>query len=105
MKRQVERLIQTSIHSNPKVVIAGVVDDASGVVIIDWSTSHNLVFVSEPIVISIYPIGVQTGKTSQPICYHQEWIQDSNGFYTGMKLYSEGAGTEIHWAVMGVARR
>jgi len=105
MKKQVERLIQTSIHSNPKVVVAGTVTDASGVVTIDWSTSHNLVFVSEPIVISIYPIGVATGKTSQPICYHQEWIQDSNNFYTGMKVYSEGAGTEIHWAVMGVARR
>ena len=105
MKRQVERLIQTSIHSNPKIVIAGVVDDASGVVVVDWSTSHNLVFVSEPIVIAIYPIGVQTGRSSQPICYHQEWIQDTNGFYTGMKVYSEGAGTEIHWAVMGVAKR
>jgi len=105
MKKQVERLIQTSIHSNPKVVIAGTITDASGVIIIDWSTSHNLVFVSEPVILSISPIGVATGRASQPICYHQEWIQDSNNFYTGMKVYSEGAGTEIHWAVMGVARR
>jgi hypothetical protein len=105
MKRQFERLIQTSIHSNPKIIIAGTTSDASGVITIDWSTSHNLIFTSEPIILAIYPIGVATGKTTQPICYHQEWIKDADGFYTGMKVYSEGVGTEIHWSVMGVAKR
>ena len=105
MKRQVERLIQTTIHSNPKIVIAGTIDDALGEITIDWSSSHNLVFVSAPIILSIYPVEVQSGKTSQPICYHISWLQDSNGFYTGMKLYSGGAGAKIHWVVMGVAKR
>jgi len=102
---QSERLIQTYQHSNPQVVIMGTVADASGVVTIDWLTSHSLVFVSKPIIISIYPEGVATGKTSQPICYHQEWIQDANGLYTGMKVYSTGLGTNIHWAVMGIVKK
>lgn len=105
MKRQVERLIQTTIHSNPKIVISGTIEDAPGEITIDWASSHNLVFISTPIILSIFPVGVESGKTSQPICYHVSWIQDEDGFYTGMKLYSEGAGTEIHWAVVGVARR
>jgi hypothetical protein len=103
--QQTERLIQTYQHSNPQMVIGGTVTDASGVVTIDWSTSHSLVFVSKPIILAIYPEGVATGKTSQPICYHQEWIQDSNGLYTGMKVYSEGLGTNIHWAVQGVVKK
>lgn len=105
MKKQVERLIQTSLHSNPKIVISGSVTDASGVVTIDWYTDFGVVFVSEPVLLGLYPIGVSTGKTAQPICYHQEWIQNSSNFYTGMKVYSEGAGTTIHYAVIGVAKR
>jgi hypothetical protein len=102
---QAERLIQTYQHSNPQKVIMGTVTDASGVVTIDWSTSHSLVFVSKPIIISIYPEGVATNQPYQPICYHQEWIQDVNGLYTGMKVYSEGAGSNIHWAVMGIVKK
>jgi len=112
---QTERLIQTFQHSNPQMVIGGTVADVSGVVTIDWLTSHGVVFVSKPIILAIYPEGVATGKTSQPICYHQEWIRkiysngewiiDANGLYTGMKVYSEGAGTDIHWAVQGIVKK
>jgi hypothetical protein len=103
--QQTERLIQTYQHSNPSQVIMGTVADASGVVTIDWLTSHSLVFVSKPIIISIYPEGVATNQPYQPICYHQEWIQDTNGLYTGMKVFSEGLGTNIHWSVQGVVKK
>jgi hypothetical protein len=113
--QQTERLIQTYQHSNPSQVIMGTVADASGVVTIDWLTSHSLVFVSKPIIISIYPEGVATNQPYQPICYHQEWIRkiysngewiiDANGLYTGMKVFSEGLGTNIHWAVQGVVKK
>jgi hypothetical protein len=101
---QAERLIQTFQHSNPQVVIMGTVADASGVVTIDWSTSHSLVFVSKPIILAIYPEGVTSGG-AQPVCFHQEWVQDINGLYAGMKVFSEGAGTSIHWSVMGIVKK
>lgn len=105
MKRQIERLIQTATHSNPQIVITGTVADSSGVITIDWSTSHNVVFISMPVILAIYPDEVPTSGSVQPICYQQEWVQDSNDFYTGMKVYSGGTGTNIHWAVMGIAKK
>jgi hypothetical protein len=99
-----ERLITSYQHSNPQLVILGTVADGSGEVTIDWQTSHNVVFVTKPIILAIYPEGVATGATSQPICYHQEWIKDGEN-YTGMKVYSAGLGTNIHWAVMGIVKK
>ena len=106
MKKQTERLIQTMIHSNPQIIIMGTVSDASGEVTIDWETSHSVVFAEMPIILAIYPDGITSGG-AQPVCFHQEWITDGTDtrLYTGMKVYSEGAGTSIHWSVMGVVKK
>jgi len=104
MKKQAERLIQTAIHSNPQIVIMGTVADASGDVSIDWETSHNVVFISKPIILSLYPDEVPNTETEQPICYHYQWIMDGD-FYKGMKVHSNGKGTNIHWAVQGIAKK
>jgi len=99
-KFQTERLIGTYQHSNPQKVIMGTVANASGVVTIDF----NWIFVAMPIILAIYPDVVATGQTSQPICYHQEWITNGTT-YTGMKVYSNGLGTNIHWAVQGIVKK
>jgi hypothetical protein len=103
-KFQTERLIQTAQHSNPQVVIMGTVADASGEVTIDWLTSHHVVFITLPIILAIYPEGVPTSEPYQPVCYHQEWIKDGET-YTGMKVFSNGLGTAIHWAVQGIVKK
>lgn len=107
MKKQTERLIQTTIHSNPQIIIMGTVSDSSGEVTIDWETSHSVVFAEKPIILAIYPDSVATSETAQPICYHHDWVIDGTDtrLYTGMIVYSEGAGTNIHWAVMGIVKK
>jgi hypothetical protein len=103
-KIETERLIQTAQHSNPQVVIMGTVENASGEIEIDWETSHKVVFITTPIILAIYPDEVPTSRTTQPMCYHQEWIKDGE-FYTGMVVYSAGVGTNIHWAVQGKVKK
>jgi hypothetical protein len=100
-KFQTERLIETYQHSNPQKVIMGTVADASGEVTIDFG---DWIFVAMPIILAIYPEGVVTGEMAQPICYHQEWIKDGET-YTGMKVFSNGLGTAIHWAVQGIVKK
>lgn len=100
-----ERLLITYRHSNPQTIISGYVVDLAGEIIIDWKTYNNVVFVKIPLLLALYPDGVATGKTAQPICYHVAWIRDVNGAYTGMKIYSSGSGSVIHWAVRGIVQR
>jgi hypothetical protein len=102
--KQTERLIITHQHSNPQIVILGTVGDSAGVITIDFG---DYIFVGMPVILAIYPEGVATGKTAQPICYHQEWIIDGTDtrLYTGMKVFSNGLGTAIHWAVQGIVKK
>jgi hypothetical protein len=102
--KQTERLIITHQHSNPQVTIMGTTVDSAGVKTIDFG---DWVFVGKPILLSITVESVPTGETAQPICYHQEWIIDGTDsrIYTGMKVYSNGKGQAIHWAVQGIIRK
>ena len=101
---QTERLIQTYQHSNPQVVIFGTKVDSAGVTTIDWKTSYGVEFLGKPILLSITVEGVPTGETAQPICYHQEWVMDGS-YYAGMKVYSNGKGQTINWAVQGIVKK
>ena len=92
MKPQIERFIQTAIHSNPMRIVCGTETNSSGTVTIDFEKR----FVSKPVIF------VQSSEDSdQPICYVKEWVQDGD-YYTGCKVISDGNGDLINWLCIGV---
>lgn len=107
MKRQAERLIQTTIHSNSQTIVMGEVSDltAPGTINIFWLIDSGVYFVEKPIILALFPETVLIDDP--PICFHRGWFKDTTDtrLYTGMKIYTGGTGTKIHWAVMGRVKK
>ena len=96
MKPQIERFIQTAIHSNPMRIVYGTEVNGSGLIEIDFEKR----FVSKPVIF------VQSSEDSdtedyQPICYVKEWVMDGD-YYTGCTVVSDGNGSLINWICIGV---
>ena len=96
MKPQIERFIQTAIHSNPMRIVCGTEANSSG----DVSITFNKEFVSKPVIF------VQSSEDSdtedyQPICYVKSWTMDGD-YYTGCTVISDGNGSLINWLCIGV---
>ena len=96
MKPQIERFIQTAIHSNPMRIVCGTEANASG----DVSITFNKKFVSKPVVFVQSSEDAST-ESYQPICYVKSWTMDGD-YYTGCTIVSDGNGDLINWLCIGV---
>ena len=96
MKRHIERVIQTAIHSNPMRIVCGIETNASGNVSITFGKR----FVSKPVIFVQSSEDAST-ESYQPICYVKSWTMTGN-YYTGCTVVSDGNGSLINWLCIGV---
>lgn len=87
MKNEMERLIATALHCNPKQFVYGTVTGTS--------ITFGYKFVSAPVVL-LTPLAA----TGTPTATVVSKDKDSDGYYTGATIVSSGA-TSVDWIAIG----
>ncbi len=93
----IEHKIQTAIQGATHIIRYGGVANASGDVQIDFGFT----FVQKPVVF-VQVAEDSADETVQPVCYVKSWVQDSNDYYTGCVVHSDGKGDGIMWMAIGI---
>lgn len=91
-----EHKIQTYIQGDTHIIRYGGVTNASGEVDIDFGYK----FISKPFFMC-QEVEADSSETSV-VAFLFDWITDSDGFYTGAKVQSDGKGTGLMWMAIGV---
>ena len=92
-----EHKLQSYIQSDPHVLRYGGVANASGEIDIDFGYK----FIEKPFFMC-EEVEIDSSNTDPVVCFLTDWITDTDGYYTGAKVQSDGKGTGLMWIAIGI---